>query len=384
MRLLVVYLMGITWAIYSYSNVFFMFAPYLALRGFPSELTGILVGSFYAATTLIRPLGGWIVERAGIRRALILSALVCLIAGLFKFLTISFWPLLMIRLLMGSAFGIFVVALTTYQALVIPEEIRGLAFAMITLGSLSCLFTVVPMADWLLAHNQVTLFLAAPVVMAALCVVLSFSLPPLSEKLRSEGVREWGTWGDLYRETPFWRTVTSCTLFGLCDASIVYIPTLALAMGLIPSSFIVANGLGALMMRTLWHDFFNRHPRYMFAGPSLFVMAVFLYFTAEATNNIWLFVCGFLYGTGMGYGFPAHLALTGDLAPARLRAKMSALVHFCYDASWFILPVYVGFASRYIQEMGAFRILALVCIVSGIGVTLMWRQYSKSLRVSRI
>lgn len=383
MRLLVLYLIGITWAIYSYSNVFFMFAPYLQMLGFSPERSGILVGAFYAATTLVRPVGGWIVERAGIRRTLIVAACVCLGAAALKFVAVSFWPLLAIRLIMGCAFGVFVVALTTYQSLVIPEEIRGLAFALITLGALACLFTVVPLADRLLSQNHPIPFLAIPVVMAGLCILLSCCLPPLSSRLKAEGVPEWGTWKDLYEETPFWRTVTSCTLFGLCDASIVYLPALALAMGLVPTSFVVGNGLGALAMRTLGRDFFNRHPRYVFAGPSLFVMAVFLWMTTMARDNTWLFVFGVLYGTGMGYGFPAHLALTGDLAGARLRAKMSALVHFCYDSSWFVLPVYVGFVTPHIGEMGAFRVLSVICIAAGIGVTLMWRSYSKSLNFDR-
>jgi hypothetical protein len=82
----------------------------------------------------------------------------------------------------------------------------------------------------------------------------------------------------------------------------------------------------------------------------------------------------------MGYGFPAHLALIGDLAPARLRAKMSALVYFCYDISWFVLPVYVGFATPRIGETGALGVLSVICAISGIGVTVMWKAWSKKVK----
>jgi MFS family permease len=374
---LVAYLIGTTWAIYSYSNVFFMLAPYLALKGFSPEFAGVLVAGFYAATTFARPLGSWVVERAGIRRTLVVSAFLCLGISIFMFAASSFWPLLAIRVVMGCAYGVFVVALATYQSLAIPEEIRGLAFALVTLGSMACLFTVVPLADWLLAQGRGSLFLAVPVFMAGLCALLSFRLPPLS---RAPGTlsEEWGTWSELRQNTPVWRMATSCALFGLCDASIIYLPTLALAMGLIPSSFVVANGLGALVIRIWGREFFNRYPRYVFAGPSLLVMAFFLYLSAVAANNLWLFVCGFFYGVGMGYGYPAHLALIGDLAPARLRAKSSALVYLCYDASWFVLPVYVGFATPVIGEIWAFKLLALFSVASGIGVTAMWVRYSKS------
>ncbi|MDR1732038.1 MAG: MFS transporter [Synergistaceae bacterium] len=377
MRLLVFYLTGLTWAIYSCSNVFFMLAPYLVMRGFSSENAGILVGAFYAATTLVRPLGSWIAERAGIRRALAASACVCLFSTLLMFFAASFWLFLAIRVAMGLGFGVFVVALMTCQSLLIPGEVRGGTFAVITLGSLSCLFTVLPLADWFLSRGEAGLFLAIPVVTSALCLIFSWRFPAVSGTLRVAG--KWGTWGDLYREIPVWRTILTCLFFGLCDAAIVCIPSLALSMGLIPSFFAVANGLGALVMRTMGRDFFNRHPRYLFIGPSLFVMALFLYLTTEAVNNVWLFACGFFNGMGMGYGFPALLALIGDLAPERLRAKMSSLVYFCYDVSWFVLPVYIGFATPLVGEMGAFRSLAALCLTAGVGVALMWRSGSKAI-----
>ncbi|MDR2523419.1 MAG: MFS transporter [Synergistaceae bacterium] len=372
---LIAYLIATTWAIYSCSNVFFLFAPYLERSGFPPEDAGVLVGAFYGATTLARVLGGWAVERAGIRRAMAASAFLCLGAALLNFTASSFWFFLWIRLVMGCAYGVFVVALTTYQSLVIPEEIRGLAFAFITLGALSCLFTVVPLADWLLAQGHDKAFLALPVGAALLCAVLAFRLPPVTS---DAGEQSWGTWGEFCRNSPYWRIAASCVFFGLCDASIVYIPALVLSMGLAPSSFVVANGLGALAMRTLARGFFNRHPRYVFAGPSLLIMAVFLYLTPLAEDNLELFAYGFFYGVGMGYGFPAHLALIGDLAPARLRAKSSTLVYFCYDVSFFLLPVIMGFVAPMLGKTGAFQLLGLLCIASGVGVTAMWALFAKA------
>jgi MFS family permease len=380
---LVSYLIVTTWAIYAYANVFFMIVPYLTLKGFSPEFAGILVGGFYAATTLARPLGGWVAERAGIRLTMIVSAVLCFAVALFmfgasSFRSLSFWSFLSIRLAMGCTYGVFVVALTTYQSLAISEETRGGSFALITLGSLGCLFTVVPFADWLLTNGHTLPFLAVPVFMAGLCVLLSFRLPLLAKDANDlSEAGTWGTWGELFRDTPAGRMAASCFLFGLCDASIVYLPALALAMGLVPSSFMVANGLGALATRIWGRNFFNRRPRYVFAGPSLVVMASFLYLSTLAANNLWFFICGFFNGVGMGYGYPAHLTLIGDLAPSRLRAKSSALVYFCCDASWFVLPVYVGFATPAIGEIWAFKLLALFSVVSGVGVTAMWTLYAK-------
>ena len=376
---LVFYLIAITWAIYCYSNSYFFMPNYLDLHEFPKELTGMLVGAFYAATTLVRPFGGFITERVGIRKILLISAVTCVCAAALKFTTLSFVPLLLIRILMGCSFGIFVVALTTYQSLVIPEESRGVAFAYISIGSLGCLVTVVPLADLLLSRQLEKLYLCLPIIAATFCIILSLKLPPLPENVKKATEnQEWGTWSELYNDTPFWRIVISNALFNLCDAANIYLPVFAVAMGLIPSSFSVAIGIGALTVRTLGRKVFIIFPRYSLAGPSLFVMALSLILSSYVTNNALFFMCGLLFGAGMGYGYPAQLSLIGDLAPAKLRAKLSSLVHFCIDISWFIIPLYMGYAIPLIGEVGAIKALSIICIISGILVTIMWRRYEKS------
>ena len=376
---IVAYLIAITWAIYCYSNTYFFMPIYLDLHAFPKELTGMLVGAFYAATTIVRPFGGLITERVGIKKTLVISTIICIIAAALKFFTLSFAPLLLIRILMGFSFGILIVALTTYQSLVIPEESRGVAFAYISIGSLGCLLTVVPLADFLLSNSYEKLFLSLPIVAAAICLILSAKLPQLPENVKKTAEnQEWGSWKELYENTPFWRIVTSNALFNLCDAANIYLPAFAVAMGLVPSSFAISTGIGAFAARTLGNRIFAIFPRYALAGPSLFTMALSLMLSTYATNNTSFFMCGLLFGVGMGYGYPAQLSLIGDLAPAKLRAKLSSLVHFCIDTGWFIIPLYMGFIIPFRGEVGAFKILSVICMISGVIVTIMWRQYHKS------
>jgi len=351
---------------------------YLDLNGFPKELTGILVGAFYVATTLVRPIGGFITERAGIKITLITSASICIFAAALKFFTLSFTPLLLIRILMGCSFGTFIVALTTYQSLTVPEESRGVTFAYISIGSLACLVTVVPLADLFLSLSFEKLFLSLSMMTAVLCLILSIKLPPLPDKVKSATEnKKWGTWRELYENTPFWRIVASNALFNICDAANIYLPAFAIALGLVPSSFAVSIAIAAFTARTLGKNVFTIFPRYALAGPSLFIMALSLFLSTYATSNALFSICGMIFGVGMGYGYPAHLSLIGDLAPEKLRAKLSSLVHFCIDTGWFIIPLYMGFAIPRIGEVGAFKALSIVCMISGVLVTVMWTRYGK-------
>jgi len=101
-------------------------------------------------------------------------------------------------------------------------------------------------------------------------------------------------------------------------------------------------------------------------------MALCLLGLAFARTSLGLVLWGFFYGMGMGYGYPAHLALTADLAAPRLRAKASALVHFSMDLSWFILPLYMGFGCTLLGTHRAFLLFTLICIATAVMTTVMW------------
>jgi MFS family permease len=236
------------------------------------------------------------------------------------------------------------------------------------------MFTVVPLTDYLVRRGLDRFFMILPLAAAALSFSLALRLRParFQGSPGQDQPMEWGTYGDLFRETPAGKIVFSCFFFGLCDASIVFIGTVLLEKGLIPSWFIFSLGAGALFVRTAGRNLFNRYQRTVFAGPSFLVMALCLLGLAFADSSLGLVFWGFCYGMGMGYGYPAHLALTADLAAPRLRAKASALVHFSMDLSWFILPLYMGFGCTLLGTRQAFLLFTLICIATAVMTTVMW------------
>lgn len=372
---LIVSLMIINFAIHSYSNTFFFLAPYLNTQGYSAASAGVLVSVFYAATTAVRPLGSWITERLGIRGSMIFSSLLCLgCAAVLQIYQGSFSYFVTLRIVMGLGFSVFMVALTTYQALAVEEAKRGLAFALVAIGSIVPMFTVVPLTDFLIRNNLGRIYLLIPVAASALAFMLALRLRTERASVSGDlSSMEWGSYRDLFRETPAWKMLCSCFFFGLCDSSIVFIGSLLLERSLVPSWFVFAMAGGALFVRTAGRNLFNRYPRTVFAGPSFVLMAACLIWLSFVGSRTGMLLSGFFYGIGVGYGYPAHLALTADLAPARLRAKASALVHFSMDLSWFLLPLYMGFGSTILGTLTAFRLFALFCLVTAVAVTAMWR-----------
>ena len=108
MNPLILFLFMSNFAIYAYSNTYFFLAPYLESQGMSASGAGLAVSVFYAATTLARPFGGWIVERSGVRRTMILSSLGCAALSIaFAFHGKDLVPILGVRILMGLFFSVF-------------------------------------------------------------------------------------------------------------------------------------------------------------------------------------------------------------------------------------------------------------------------------------
>jgi MFS family permease len=125
-------------------------------------------------------------------------------------------------------------------------------------------------------------------------------------------------------------------------------------------------------MRSAGRSYFNRTPRVLILGPAMVCMGISIFFATAVSNNILFALAGLLYGLGVGYGFPAILSLGGDLAPMYLRPKVMSFILFFMDLSWFLLPLYMGYVSDLSDITVAYRGLALVSVVMGIAVYILW------------
>ncbi len=118
---------GSNFAIMSFSYVYFLLPLYLDHAGLKSQATiGWILGAYYAAATLPRPIMALVVERFPFRVSLSGAAVCCVLGSTGLALSGVSLPLLILsRVLMGFGFGLFIVSLTTYQTMVIPQEVRG-------------------------------------------------------------------------------------------------------------------------------------------------------------------------------------------------------------------------------------------------------------------
>ena len=353
-------LMAANFGIMAFSQVYFLLPMYLEWAGVRGpEMVGWILGAYYAASTFPRPFLAQLVERFPLRKVLMASAVLCGVGGMGLALSGSSVPLLIFwRTLSGFAFGLYLVALTTYQTMVIPDEVRGGAFALVAVGAMAPFVISLPLGDWFLHKGSFSFYIWMGPVLAVVSGFIACILRPVGTTGGGKEQKEqWGRWTDLLRLRPLQVLLVSTVLYGLTDAAIISVTPLAMDKNLVPSAFMVSFAAGALLIRILGFKILDLFPRYGTAAVVIAVNAAALFGTSFAGSNRAFAFWGFFYGLGVGVGFPLYLALIGDVAPQSLRPKATALVWFILDGCFFVTPVLMGYLTSCFGAPGAFRLL---------------------------
>jgi len=373
---------GGSFAVMSFSYAYFFLPLYLDHLGLKSQSTiGWVLGAFYAASTLPRPFMAILVERFTFRATLTGAALCSAVGSIGLALSGVTLPFLILsRVLMGFGFGLFLVSLTTYQTIAIPREVRGGAFALITIGAMAPFLCVVPLLDWLLQRGGYGVYPWFGPLAALACALVGMTFAGVD---RDEGaVRRgagWGTYSQLFRLARARVMFLAVFIYGMTDGAVISIPVLALSKGLLSSYFMVTFAAGAILTRLAGFRLMDAFPKDIVYTLMAAWNAFSLFGTSFSTSPRAFAFWGLLYGIGVGVGFPLSLAMIGEAAPPELHPKATAVVWFILDGCFFLIPVVVGYASALLGVAGAFRVLPAILFFAAPAVYFfLWRPQGKN------
>ena len=130
-RHIFIYSLLVTFFINAFLTLFFLFPAALQQQAMPLSLIGWLTGVASIGSLLSRPLGSYMTERVGIKRSLLILCLALTAISLPLIWDRTFLSLFIIRAAIGSLFGMAIIALMAYQALIVPVKQRGSIYAWI-------------------------------------------------------------------------------------------------------------------------------------------------------------------------------------------------------------------------------------------------------------
>jgi len=382
-RLLFLTVLG-TLAVQAYSTHFFYLPIALGRVGFSPAATGLLLSVFPLATTIARPAGSFITEKWGVRRSFLLAACLLALFSLPMATSRGFQGLLVLRILTGTAYGLCMVALTAFQAMVIPEEGRGSAFSWIAAGYVLPQLFLLPLLDWVFALGFTSPYFWIIPLLAAACVLVAWITPDLPGRL-VEGRKAWGTWAEVLGTPLLGSLLVSWVLFALANsAGLQFIPALLSERGMIPSVFIVSLATTSLVVRLAANRLMDRLPRKRMTGVSIGLIGLGTILALGCRSNLFLSGVGVLYGLGMGIGFPTLLALVPDVFPFILRPKGVAVSFFAMDLGWIVSPLLVGGMGEIVGLKFALMVTGLLGLAGGVALQIWgWRATPSDVQVLR-
>ncbi len=352
------------YAIHCMEQIYFIYGTVVQGYGISSEMTGWILSSFFVAIMLARPVGSWSLENFGIRPTLVAASVVGLVGCLILYFARDIPMLLLGRILSGLSFGVFSIGIFSYQALIVPEAMRGATFSIVVSSGVLPTATITPLGEWLLIGGHLRLYLSLGPLMCVLCWILGRRLGHVQTVSRDEEPQQWGSYSSLFQNRPFLVLSLTGILVALIDATTVGMSMYAAEYGVITSNFLVSSSLAAVSVRLFGSGVINRAPRSILIAPSGMLMAGALCAISLFPLNLTFLVAGAFFGAGIGAAFPMYLSLISDTLPPSLRPKGNACALFIYDTGWFLTPLVVGYASSLVGIAWTFRILSLVSLGS--------------------
>ncbi len=357
---------ALTFFVYSLLASSYILPSFLLRSGFGVGQAGVLMSVFFVGATLARPLAGMAVERFGVRRVIVVSALVGALAGL-SYLFGSFAALFAGRFAVGVCYSLIYVAVMSYQALAIPAEARGRAFSYLCLASMMPQFFVVPLSELLIDGGAAPAFLLLSTVILAFLAVYAVRLPGLESASQSAGERkEWGTWSELLSRRDTWSLLLSIfTLSLAANAAVQYVPNLVRQLGLKGTIFTWSLSPSSIVVRltfcTWMLTFFDRRSIFCFWA---LMESVALLWASCSGGTAAFILSGILFGVSHGFDYPAINALLPDVIPPRLLPKGSALYLLANDLPPILLPLIIGAAPQSMGLSGVLRTIGFIAIAA--------------------
>ncbi|UQZ89423.1 hypothetical protein C4J81_09520 [Deltaproteobacteria bacterium Smac51] len=344
----------------AFSNVSYFLPVYYSRLGYSPEAAGLLVASFYISSLIIRPFMGGVLQFLGFRRLLVLAGIISVVSSVgVAAAGESFWAAFLSRAALGVGSSFFQIGLATYQAIAFDESIRGRAYSLIMAGSLLPVMTLLPLADWLLYRQLDFYYICLPIITAALAMLLMPFIPGLWSAHLEGGRRKnpLAGLGECFRLPLFPLAFFSMFLFCLSDAASAFMAAMTSHYGLMASFFLSSNALIGVCVRLFCGRLLDRFPRWILSMPMIMITAGTLFLASINPSQTSLIALGLIFGIGMGFGFPLHLALMSDGVPLKLQPQAMSLTWFLMGLDFAVVPLLMGWLGSQIGPVDTFRLI---------------------------
>ena len=337
---------AVTFTSASMESGYYFLIPFL--EGIGSEvgtLGGLVMGVCYGVSFLLRPLVPFAARFIG-NEKVIRAGFFCFFISACGIALFARTPegVIVCRAIAGIGMGVVTIILQSYEYQLLPADVRGRCVSLITVAySLPALIVVPPM-EYLVRNGHYNLYAATFPFIAAAGLFAVMKLPktkgggaPQKSEPKEKVSYLW-----LVRSPQVLFFAASAALFAFSDAAQLRFVQLAGERGLATSYFFSVSACTAMIFRLSCGKLVDKLPRKVCAPATTLLTAGMMFAMTFATGPRAFMLCGFIFGLGMGFGYPAFMCLTLDIGGRRSAVTTLAVVFgFIYSLQSFFCPIII-------------------------------------------
>ncbi|MCD7952352.1 MAG: MFS transporter [Synergistaceae bacterium] len=339
---------SITFISASMESGYYFLLPYLEGRGISlGALGGVAIGICYGVSSFSRPLVPLFEQRLGDDKMLwggyacffISAAGVALFSGAMG--SVIAW-----RGIFGLGLSMVGVSLTAYERRFIPEKIRGRSIALITTAYNLPSLVIVPVMEFLITREFYRCYIFFFPLLIAAGTAAVRKLPKIgNDESQAAGEKDGArlSYISLLRNPQIALFAASAALFALTDAGQLTFVQLSGELGLAASYFFSVSAGTALLFRILCGKLIDLLPRKICAAGATSITAAMMLMMTTVSSPSALMLYGFIFGIGIGFGYPAFMCLILDLGGRRYVTRLAVVFGLIYSGLFFLTPVIMEF-----------------------------------------
>lgn len=360
----------LTFLVFSNIAFFFMYPIYLSTVDVSKTAIGLIMGTFSIASLAVRPLVGKTIDRLG-EKPVLVSGLLMIFCCSFLYHVIpgKLGAIYALRIIHGVGFSAFIAAAFSTIAKFTPHETRGRAFSHNGATMLAAL-GFVPLAGERLmdAFGHPAIFHGG-----AATTFLAFSILVFTRKWGrlSQGVEQSVSYLEIVQDRSFFFVFMAMILFVDVQATVLhYFPLYAKTVGMRGGLFLSLSLGLAVAIRLFGGALLDRYSKLVIIRICFVLLGsgILLIYKLDVP---FLFVLSVvLYGSGLGYLFPALNALGAEQGSMAQKAGMMSMLTMAVDGGFILGSIFSGLLSDMIGLSNTFVFAGAVSLLGALVTSL--------------
>ena len=344
----------LTFLVFSNTAFFFMYPIYLSAMDVSKTATGFIMGMYSMASLVVRPLAGKAIDRVG-EKPVLLSGLFLIFACslLYHVVPGTVGAIYILRIFHGIGFSAFIAAAFSAIAKFIPSEVRGRAFSYNGASMLAAL-GFVPLAG---EHLMDAFGYPAIFHGGAATTFIAFSLLLFTQKWEKMEAKPGPNvrYIEILRDRSFFFVLVAMILFVDAQATVLnYFPLYAKSIGVRGGVFLgLSLGL-AVAVRLFGGGILDRYSKRLIIKICFVLFGVGIVFFYKLDSIFFYVVSIILYGSGLGYIFPALNAVGAEQGSFEQKAAIMSILTMVVDGGFILGSIFSGGLSDMIGLSNTF------------------------------